>query len=305
MTARTRPRWVALLAALCLLAAGTALAAGEQKTRPQAQPLLWTSLTHPLSSLDVDSTIPGAPASDVVQRIDPVLRKRLVQGAPGSRYHVLVEMEARTDLTQAPGGAGRGVLAAWVVSHLQSTAGRAQAGLLAELRTWVAEGHVVSFRPLWIYNAVAVEADAEVLWSLARLPEVRLVREDGYRHWTEPFSAIPDASGFVPDAGVQWNIARIRADQAWDAFGLDGAGVTIAIMDTGVDWQHPALIEKYRGYKPGGLVIHEGNWICTTDEGYLYPVDGNGHGTHVTGTAVGCFCQLKTEPFDHRKESHL
>ena len=23
--------------------------------------------------------------------------------------------------------------------------------------------------------------------------------------------------------------------------------------------------------KPGGLAIHQGNWYCTTDEGYLYP----------------------------------
>jgi uncharacterized repeat protein (TIGR01451 family) len=54
-----------------------------------------------------------------------------------------------------------------------------------------------------------------------------------------------------------------------------------------VDWQHPALLIKYRGYSPKGLHVHPGNWFCATDEGYSYPGDGHGHGTHTMGTIVG------------------
>ncbi len=58
-------------------------------------------------------------------------------------------------------------------------------------------------------------------------------------------------------------------------------------MDTGVDWQHPALHGNYRGLGPKGLVNHAGNWIDTTDEATVYPFDGYGHGTHTMGTLAG------------------
>ncbi|MCC7352885.1 MAG: S8 family serine peptidase [Anaerolineae bacterium] len=86
---------------------------------------------------------------------------------------------------------------------------------------------------------------------------------------------------------MEWNIARVRADRVWTALGIDGNGVVVANIDSGVDGQHPALARRYRGYNPKGLPQHTGNWIDTTNEGYLYPGDAHGHGTHTMGTMVG------------------
>ena len=147
-------------------------------------------------------------------------------------------------------------------------------------------GQVQQVRPFWIFNGLAVAADANTVLAVASRPEVRIVREDRWRRWVEP-SDMEVSQSPLGENELEWNLARVRADLAWSALGLDGTGVTVAIMDTGVDWQHPALQGQYRGYKPGGLSVHLGNWLCTTDEGYVYPVDGHGHGTHVAGTAVG------------------
>lgn len=57
--------------------------------------------------------------------------------------------------------------------------------------------------------------------------------------------------------------------------GIDGTGIKIAIIDTGVDFNHPDLF----GWGPDGKVIGGYNFI---QEGQP-PIDNNGHGTQVAG----------------------
>lgn len=57
--------------------------------------------------------------------------------------------------------------------------------------------------------------------------------------------------------------------------GIDGNGIKIAVIDTGVDFNHPDLF----GWGPDGKVIGGYNFI---QEGEL-PLDTNGHGTQVAG----------------------
>jgi subtilisin family serine protease len=97
--------------------------------------------------------------------------------------------------------------------------------------------------------------------------------------------------------GVESNISVIGAERVWQEFGLKGEGIVIASADTGVQWNHPALIHNYRGNTERG-VEHQYNWYDAVTEqisnepsrcgyGSLEPCDGMGHGTHTTGTAVG------------------
>jgi len=57
--------------------------------------------------------------------------------------------------------------------------------------------------------------------------------------------------------------------------GIDGTGIKIAVIDTGVDFNHPDLF----GWGPDGKVIGGYNFI---QEDQL-PMDNNGHGTKVAG----------------------
>lgn len=73
-----------------------------------------------------------------------------------------------------------------------------------------------------------------------------------------------------PAQTVPSGVQRIGSPQAW-ASGITGAGIKVAVIDTGIDGCHPDLRDNYKG----GI-----NLLDTTKP----PLDDFGHGTHVAGT---------------------
>ncbi len=93
-------------------------------------------------------------------------------------------------------------------------------------------------------------------------PNVEYVEPNYYYHatWT------PNDPYFT--SSYQWGHFKIGATSAWDR--TRGNGVRVAVLDTGVQYNHPDLNGKVvRGYN-----FVERNWD---------PYDYNGHGTHVAG----------------------
>ena len=119
----------------------------------------------------------------------------------------------------------------------------------------------------------------------ARLPVSRTVAD--VRTFANDLLEPQAIQATKPTADNLYGIKKIRADETWRELGLTGAGVVIANLDTGVDWQHPMLHSSYRGLKSDGSVDHLHNWIDATTDGALVPYDQHGHGTHTMGTIVG------------------
>ncbi len=107
-----------------------------------------------------------------------------------------------------------------------------------------------------IIPASAVDVDPNLVDSLAALEGVENVWFD------EPVHTMMDFS--VPHMG---------ADKVWQQLGNRGEGVTVCIIDTGIDTNHPDFAGRI------GL---------TKDfSGKGSVEDGNGHGTHVASTVAG------------------
>ncbi len=93
---------------------------------------------------------------------------------------------------------------------------------------------------------------------------------------TVPAPAAPQPSAPDPSliqGEVPWGIARVKAPDLWDKNNpaTMGAGVNVAVIDTGIDCSHPDL----------SCNLSEGvNFVDPT----VAPMDDQGHGTHVSGT---------------------
>lgn len=113
------------------------------------------------------------------------------------------------------------------------------------------------------FNGVAIRASRAMADRIRRLPYVTGVFADDSVH------ALLDQS-----------LAQIRADSLRAAFSVTGSGVLVAIVDTGIDYLHPAL---------GGCLGPP----CRVIGGYDFvngdpdPSDDHGHGTHVAGIVGG------------------
>lgn len=165
-------------------------------------------------------------------------------------------------------------------SILKDHADRVQSNVISMLKKMEAgKKHVVS--QLWISAELIVRnVDSEVTVELANHPDVQNLT-------AEFFLSLPRVSNVINSElnAIRSGVLQIRADQVW-ALGTDGTGVTVAAIDTGVRSTHIDLRGNYRG-NVSGILNHNYNWFDATYTAKTAPADGNGHGTHVTGTMCG------------------
>lgn len=136
-------------------------------------------------------------------------------------------------------------------------------------------------------------AEAAAAWAAD--PDVEYAEVDGPVHAAytpdDPFLASSGSWG-QPFHDL-WGLDRIRAREAWDQ--ARGAGVTIAILDTGLDASHEdvhANLWTNPGEIPGNTLDDDANGYVDDVLGYDFadgdadPSDDHMHGTHVAGIAA-------------------
>ena len=103
-------------------------------------------------------------------------------------------------------------------------------------------------------NAFSARVKTDTIKDIAKLEDVEKIYED-FRVSVALFDSVP----------------LIKANSLWSKY--DGTGVKVAVLDTGIDPNHPDL---------KGKVVDKISFA--KDES---PDDGNGHGTHVAGIIAG------------------
>ncbi|WP_407676339.1 S8 family serine peptidase [Plantactinospora alkalitolerans] len=192
-----------------------------------------------------------------------------------------VYLRDRADLSGAAKLADSDDRATAVYRQLTGTAERSQRGLRAELDKVGAK-----YRSFWIANVLRVEGGRDLVDTIAARAEVERIEPSRTYELIEP-EPIRATTGAGTNA-VEWNLSNIEAPRVWSEFDTRGEDLVVANIDSGVQFDHPALVGAYRGNTGGGTFDHNYNWfdpaeICANPA----PCDNNGHGTHTMGTMVG------------------
>ncbi|MCC7465407.1 MAG: S8 family peptidase [Saprospiraceae bacterium] len=216
----------------------------------------------------------------------------------GELPDVLVIFREQANLGEAQRLNTKSAKAHYVFQALQQTAARSQKNALDLVAQYQTPANT-----LFLVNTLSLtNAPAELLRQLAELPEVAAISADPWIKFEGPVAQESSAGSSQERNGVEWGIAKIQAPEVW-ALGYNGQGITIGGADTGYDWQHPAILKKYRGYSG---TEHNYNWHdaihdfsplnydtsgnpginpCGLDA--QAPCDDNSHGTHTMGTMAG------------------
>ncbi|MEO3742781.1 S8 family serine peptidase [Plantactinospora sp. B5E13] len=191
-----------------------------------------------------------------------------------------VYLRERAKLSDAATLADDTARATEVYRQLTGTAERSQRDLRDEL-----DKRGAKYTSYWIANAVRVEGDRSLVDSIAARDDVSSIEPSRSYELIKPVEMRSGTDNTTN--AVEWNVSNIEAPRVWSEFGTRGEGIVVANIDSGVQFDHPALVGSYRGNN-GGTFDHNYNWfdpaeVCANNT----PCDNNGHGTHTMGTMVG------------------
>jgi subtilisin family serine protease len=128
-------------------------------------------------------------------------------------------------------------------------------------------------KPLKLVNGMSVYLPPQAQKALSKRPEVLRIDDDIRVMATGKPANKPGGGKKDPPAQADevtpWGITHINADLAWTI--TSGANIKVAVVDSGIDLDHPDLAGNVKGNV---------NTISSRKNGN----DDNDHGTHVAGT---------------------
>jgi len=221
----------------------------------------------------------GAFAQNV---IDPFLAEEMGRRNDDEMIKVVVIMKSQYDRVEMNRRANyfenRADRREFVVNELKAFATASQYDLRHALADMQRNGMTTEPTILWIANALSFDANKTAIENLAQRNDIEVIGYAVERNW------LPDGEEARPASATREitpNVTQVGADQVW-ALGYTGQGVVVAVIDTGVNYNHVDLAEHL--WEGGSELPYHGYDVYNNDNN---PMDDNGHGSHCAGTVCG------------------
>ena len=177
-----------------------------------------------------------------------------------------------------------------IVDKLETLANKSQKEILQQLSLFEATGEVKNVKSFYIVNMVAATVSKSALEVLAKRKDIVSIHLDDKIEIDLPTITANISSQPTNTDNIEWGVKQVGAPEVWEEYGVDGQGVVVGLIDTGVSWEHEALKEKWRGYDPNNPnnPNSSGNWFDAVNGNSMpYDIASIPHGSHVLGTILG------------------
>ena len=219
------------------------------------------------------SALPYSPAT-------PELQERLRTAEPDERIPIIIALSERYDsmeLMQASNSLPPQQRRQYTVNELKRFSQDTQHELRQFMQT--RSSGIDNVRSLWIANVILCDATPQAIRELSGRSDIRRIDWDDMQNLLDPreWQNARDVEG---QREITWNVTIVNADDVWD-LGYTGEGITIAVIDTGVNYNHADLADHV--WESDDYPYHGYDFINDDNN----PMDDHGHGTHCSGTVAG------------------
>ena len=220
-------------------------------------------------------------------KIDPELQELMHQSRDANEtFRVIIEMADQYNAINLERGTAmmsRAQRRDYVVDELKHFSEQSQSEVVNYLTKQSTRGQVNVLHRFWIFNGLCCESNADCISELSMRQDVRYVSLDKEMQMVEPEPSQEDRGN--PPGGVQWHASKIRAHDVWNLLGYSGAGVVVAVIDSGVNYNHVDIADNM--WDGGTLYPHHGWDFYYNDDDPIDITTESGHGTHVAGIVAG------------------
>ena len=165
----------------------------------------------------------------------------------------------------------------FIINELKKFSQVSQQNLIMFLSDMETKSAVSNIQSLWIVNMITCYASIETIETLSLHSDVLIIGWDNEQYMLpEEWEPIPtELTREIP-----YNITKVQANLVW-ALGYLGQNVIVAIIDTGVNYDHNDLAGNM--WTHPNFPYYGWNFVSNNNN----PMDDRGHGTHCAGTVAG------------------
>ena len=234
-------------------------------------------------ALVVMMTMPMKAQNYAFDKLTPELRQELDKRSNSDeRFRIIINMVDEYDqnyMSRQVQYMDKAERRAYVIDELQRFSKASQYDLMQFLEEGAKIGAVTDINPFWIFNGISCITNREMIYVLSKRSDIDIIESDEFRNMLpENEKAVKVTKQYRE---LAWHVAQVHANNVWD-LGYDGTGVIVAVIDTGVNYDHVDLADHM--WNGGSSYPHHGYDFVNNDND---PMDDVDHGSHCAGIVAG------------------
>lgn len=182
---------------------------------------------------------------------------------------------------------------AFVVNELQRFSRASQSDLIQVLEEGANNGLVRELSPFWISNSIGCTMTRDMINAISQRNDILVIESDEYRNMLPNGETSTPVQNSISNSGnsgstsstrgIAWHVSQVNADDVWNyngSSGYNGNGIIVAILDTGVNYNHNDIKNNMWTNSQG---YHGYDYVNRDND----PMDDQGHGSHCAGIVAG------------------